>query len=285
MYVVTTQWKFAKSGVGGYQLATTQHGDLSNPDLLPVQAITWTGTGVDYSTPFVIGAQSKSYKRHEGRWLEGYVAEFRYYFQVLHQNEVTAIQDELLDKYGEACDASAPPANGGVGDCTDKLKRGTTCQPTCDEHYVASGVSKCITPSTFIPAQCLGPCDMDTWCYFYNKRRGFNVPETCAHLDYLTPPPTGGTITTAGGYRIHTFTSSGTFTVNSGGVMDYLIVAGGGAGSTECNGGGGGGGGGGGVITRNSESISPGNYTVVVGGGGVQIDQMVVIARCSIWWH
>ena len=30
MDVVTTQWKFAKSGVGGYQLATTQHGDLSN---------------------------------------------------------------------------------------------------------------------------------------------------------------------------------------------------------------------------------------------------------------
>ena len=53
MYVVTTQWKFAKSGVGGHQLATTQHGDLSNPDLLPVTAHTWQGNGVDYSTPFV----------------------------------------------------------------------------------------------------------------------------------------------------------------------------------------------------------------------------------------
>ena len=42
---------------------------------------------------------------------------------------------------------------------------------------------------TLIPAQCLGPCDMDTWCYFYNKRRGFNVPGTCAHLDYMTPSP------------------------------------------------------------------------------------------------
>jgi len=31
--------------------------------------------------------------------LEGYVAEFRYYFQVLDQDELTAIQDELLDKY------------------------------------------------------------------------------------------------------------------------------------------------------------------------------------------
>ena len=86
------------------------------------------------------------------------------------------------------CDASAPPANGGAGNCTDKLMRGTECQPTCDEHYTVSGVSKCVG-GTLIPAQCLGPCDMDTCCYFYNKRRGFNVPGTCAHLEYTTPSP------------------------------------------------------------------------------------------------
>ena len=53
------------------------------------------------------------------------------------------------------CDASAPPANGGAGNCTDKLMRGTECQPTCDEHYTVSGVSKC-EGGTLIPAQCLG---------------------------------------------------------------------------------------------------------------------------------
>jgi len=100
MYVVTAQWKFAKSGVSGYQLATTQHGDLSNPDLIPVTAHAWTGTGVAYDYPFVIGTQSKSTFRGNGRWFEGYVAEFRYYLQVLDQDELTAIQDELLDKYG-----------------------------------------------------------------------------------------------------------------------------------------------------------------------------------------
>ena len=100
MYVVTAQWKFAKSGVSGYQLATTQHGDLSNPDLIPVTAHAWTGTGVAYDYPFVIGTQSKSTFRESGRWFEGYVAEFRYYLQVLDQDELTAIQDELLDKYG-----------------------------------------------------------------------------------------------------------------------------------------------------------------------------------------
>jgi len=39
-----------------------------------------------------------------------------------------------------------------------------------------------------------------------------------------------GAVTNVGGYTIHTFTSSGTFTVISGGVVEYLVVAGGGVG-------------------------------------------------------
>mmetsp|Transcript_7878 Transcript_7878/g.35756 ORF Transcript_7878/g.35756 Transcript_7878/m.35756 type:complete len:323 (+) Transcript_7878:293-1261(+) len=154
MYVVTAQWKFAKSGVSGYQLLTSQHGNLSNPDLINVTAHTWTGTGVDYSRPFVIGTQSKG-NRRAGRYLEGYVAEFRYYFQVLDQDELTAIQDELLYKYGASCDASAPPANGEVGDCTNELISGTTCQPTCDVGYAASGPSTC-KDGVLSPAVCIG---------------------------------------------------------------------------------------------------------------------------------
>jgi hypothetical protein len=41
---------------------------------------------------------------------------------------------------------------------------------------------------------------------------------------------TGGTVTTYGGYRVHTFTTSGTLTVTTPGPIDYLIVAGGGGG-------------------------------------------------------
>ena len=65
---------------------------------------------------------------------------------------------------------------------------------------------------------------------------------------------TGGTITTSGNYKIHTFTSSGTFTVTSAGnaagsdSVDYMVVGGGGAGGSHgpdsaTNGGGGGAGG------------------------------------------
>jgi hypothetical protein len=45
---------------------------------------------------------------------------------------------------------------------------------------------------------------------------------------------TGGTITTAAGKTIHTFTSSGTFEVTSGsGDVEYLVVAGGGGGGGQ----------------------------------------------------
>ena len=74
--------------------------------------------------------------------------------------------------------------------------------------------------------------------------------------------PTGGTISNSGGYRIHTFTSSGTFanTLNSLSV-DYLVIAGG------AGGGGAGGGGAGGLLTGTS-TLSATNHTVTIGGGG-----------------
>ena len=79
---------------------------------------------------------------------------------------------------------------------------------------------------------------------------------------------TGGTISTytSGGitYRLHTFTSSGTFGVSAGGgSVDYLIVGGGGGGGyLEA------GGGGGGYVLSGSQSVSITNYTVTVGTGG-----------------
>jgi len=76
---------------------------------------------------------------------------------------------------------------------------------------------------------------------------------------------TGGTITTNGNYKIHTFTSSGTFQVTSGtGLVDSLIVAGGASGGANGNGGGGGAGG----LLFSSNTMSPGSYPVVVGAGG-----------------
>jgi hypothetical protein len=90
----------------------------------------------------------------------------------------------------------------------------------------------------------------------------------------------GGTITISGGYKIHKFTSSGTFIVaGSTGSVEYLVIAGGGGGGNGSNPGGAGGAGGyrssvvgessgGGVLAESKLSLSEGNYTVTVGAGG-----------------
>ena len=81
---------------------------------------------------------------------------------------------------------------------------------------------------------------------------------------------TGGTITTSGSYRIHTFVTGSqsgntfTFTADGSGPIEYLIVAGGGGGGAWV----GGGGGAGGLRYGTTTVPGEGNYSVVVGGGG-----------------
>ena len=100
---------------------------------------------------------------------------------------------------------------------------------------------------------------------------------------------TGGTVTTCGNFKIHTFTGPGTFSVSSVGnpvgsdTVDYLVIAGGASGG--AHGGGGGGAGGyressgaasgcytvsplGSGVSALPVSASPGSYPITVGGGG-----------------
>jgi len=75
----------------------------------------------------------------------------------------------------------------------------------------------------------------------------------------------GGTETTPySRFKLHTFTSSGTFTVSGTGIVEVLVVAGGGSGGSRHQGGGGGGG----VVYVERYPISSGQYTVTVGTGG-----------------
>jgi hypothetical protein len=97
---------------------------------------------------------------------------------------------------------------------------------------------------------------------------------------------TGGTVTTSGNFKIHTFTGDGCFVVSCAGnpigsdSVDYLVVAGGGGASGDI----GGGGGGGGFRLSNttcmpapqtsplasstSLPVSATTYPITVGGGG-----------------
>jgi hypothetical protein len=86
---------------------------------------------------------------------------------------------------------------------------------------------------------------------------------------------TGGTITTCGDYKIHSFTGPGTFTVTNAGnpggstSVDYLVVAGGGAGGSSAPVGyETGGGGAGGLRTGTSFPVSVTTFPITVGAGG-----------------
>ena len=94
-----------------------------------------------------------------------------------------------------------------------------------------------------------------------------NSNEIKNELKFVTA--TGGTITTSGDFKIHTFTSDATFTVSCAGssagsnTVDYLVVAGGGGGGGSLGGGGGAGG------YRESSGAASGCYSVSPLGSGV----------------
>jgi hypothetical protein len=112
----------------------------------------------------------------------------------------------------------------------------------------------------------------------------------------------GGTTTTSGDYKIHTFNSSGTFTVSSvgnsaggGDVVSYAVIAGGGGGGTTVGGGGGGAGGyREGKASGDPYTASPLNapagltvtaqaYPITVGGGGSGADPQAASGSNSVF--
>jgi hypothetical protein len=89
---------------------------------------------------------------------------------------------------------------------------------------------------------------------------------------------TGGTITYSGSYKIHTFTTSGTFNA-PGGSVEYLVIAGGGGGGVTA----GGGGGAGGVLFGTMTSTVQA-YSVTVGAlgaGGVNVGSVPAVSGSS----
>jgi hypothetical protein len=131
---------------------------------------------------------------------------------------------------------------------------------------------------------------------FTDTTQGWKIvnQDTGTGIQPLFITATGGTITTSGNFKIHTFTGDDTFTVSqlgnspvvpSGGPaeVDYLVVAGGGAGAGGVGGGGGAGGFREGRVLPAPESytasplvapaglpVSVTSYPITVGAGGVK---------------
>ena len=115
------------------------------------------------------------------------------------------------------------------------------------------------------------------WLSIYNSNEYLNQP------DFITA--SGGTVTTSGDYKIHTFTADGCFAVTTGAVpgnnvVSYVVVAGGGGAPYQQGGGGGAGGFREGKCSSDPYTDSPldagsgltvtsQTYPISVGGGGV----------------
>ena len=156
---------------------------------------------------------------------------------------------------------------------TVTFKEGSTTRGTLTNQSVSSN-----SVTVAVPSGVHGQSAGDTITIIVTNSDG----QTSTGSDKtIQTPPSGGTITTSGNFRIHTFTSSGNFvnTVASLGV-EYLIIAGGGAGGSgggSVAGGGGGAGGyrsnvsgqssGGGNSAESSMSLSASTFAVVVGAG------------------
>ena len=76
------------------------------------------------------------------------------------------------------CDASSPPANGAVSDCTSSLASGASCTPICDSGYALSGTRSCTDGTLTDTAVCNGnSCDASG--AIQTKRRS----GICLHLN------------------------------------------------------------------------------------------------------
>ena len=83
----------------------------------------------------------------------------------------------------------------------------------------------------------------------------------------------GGTVLTVGDFKTHVFTGPGTFTVNKGGKVDYLVVAGGGSSSQSFAGGGGAGG----FRTSNYAGLPSPTSSPLAAGTGVSVSSPVSV--------
>jgi len=86
-----------------------------------------------------------------------------------------------------------------------------------------------------------------------------NTPSLATHVAF--PVATGGTITTHGNYKAHTFTATGSLIFSTGGSVNVLSIAGGGGSSTRAAGGAGG-------MQTQSATAAVTTYTVTIGAGG-----------------
>ena len=194
----------------------------------------------------------------------------------------------FVDTSGGAVTVTLPSSPSGGDIVSIKDYAGTFCA-ACKAVTIGRGGSK--INGLCVDATLDTKGDSITLIYVDNTRGWLNIQtdDTVEGSQFITA--TGGTITTVcTNFKVHTFTSDGTFCISAGAgalaKVDYMVVAGGGGGGGAGgpNWGGAGGGGAGGFRESvpspaaytasplanpgNQISVSPGPMSVTVGAGG-----------------
>ena len=129
---------------GGFNSRRIEHSYLHTSAINPIPS--WTKVEVDMG--------SRECVFYCDNRLDG--EDIAYYSEITGVTAFYPMSDravELRTVVAPRCDASAPPANGGLGDCTTYLANGSTCQPTCNAGYTVSGTSSC-SAGTLTSATC-----------------------------------------------------------------------------------------------------------------------------------
>lgn len=205
----------------------------------PVPAVTTTGASSVGSTSATLNGSANPNSFSTTGW-------FRY---------STTNPSTCNDTFGTRTPASGGTALGSGGvpasytASLTGLSTGTTyyyCALASNANGTASGgVSSFVTSA---PSKCLATGGTIT----YTDSSGLNPRSSPSY---------------AGGYAVHTFTSSGTFSQSCSQNITYLLVAGGGSGGSPINTVAGGGGGGE-VISGTTTPSSGTGYTITIGNGG-----------------
>jgi len=176
------------------------------------------------------------------------------------------------------CWPSCPPGCGSNAYCSSGNCSCNAGWSACDGEETDADGCECNTSGSNVcwSGSCCEPAICESaWCDNYDDGCGGVIDcgscgsgYVCNSTGSCVQKATGGTITASGGYIIHKFTSSGTFTVNVAMNVEVFVVGGGGGGD------GGGnyvydhGGAGGTVRTVTNMPTTAKSYAVVVGAGG-----------------
>jgi len=126
----------------------------------------------------------------------------------------------------------------------------------------------CDTSVTFAPSS----TNTVSGTLTFNTNAGMRVVSLVGTAGQIYMAGTGGTVTTDGNYRVHTFRTNGAFAITqipTVSNVQVLVVGGGGGGGGGGQNVGGGGGGAGGYILAAPAVNSTGTWAVTVGAGGV----------------